>query len=83
VIPKDIRAAMDINTGDLMVFDLTEDGTLRLTKQKEANYVIHLNEYGEEELINRNTGATLLNKRKITPMDIAKIVGVNVEVEQV
>ena len=82
VIPKEIRTALDLRPGDMISFTLAEDGTLQLTKKVESKYVIHLNEYGEEELINRSTGATLLNKRKITPTDIAKIIGVSLEVEQ-
>ena len=80
VIPKEIRVALDIKEGNSLKISVRESGEIVITKVKESDYLIRKTQFGEE-LINIKTNTVVLSRAKITPQDIANIVGLELEIE--
>lgn len=81
VIPKTLRTQLGLKEGDTLEFHV-RGSEIVLTKFKEPDYILKKNDFGEEMLVNNKGEIVIPPKLKITPMDIAEVVGVELAIEQ-
>lgn len=81
VIPKEIRKALHLQTGDQLDIQLRGSDEITMRKLNEPDLSIKKTEFGEEILVNKK-GEILCAKPKITCEDVANALGVSFSREE-
>lgn len=81
VIPKEIRRALHLNSGDQLAISMRSSDEISMRKIEEPDLSIKKTEFGEELLVNKK-GEILCAKPKITCEDMAKALGMSFSREE-
>ena len=81
VIPKEIRTQLNLRAGDPLEISLTPNNEIQMKKMKEPDFTIVKTDFGEEMVVNKNGDVVIPPKAKITPQDIASLVGIEIKAE--